>query len=149
MKYLNQLICPVSSERIDENRVRLTALGVILVMSGFFITGLVVFPAILAMDYFIRAFTRLSFSPLSWLAHLVLKATGRKRIPIDKAPKIFAARIGFLLTGLSALATGVGWTVTAYVLGSVLVIFSFLECGLNFCMGCWVYSYLVYPLVRK
>ena len=35
------------------------------------------------------------------------------------------------------------------LLGTTLVAFAFLECGLNFCAGCWVYTYVVYPLVRK
>jgi hypothetical protein len=41
-----------------------------------------------------------------------------------------------------------GWSLFAYISGSTLVLFAFLECGLNFCAGCWVYTYVVYPLVR-
>jgi hypothetical protein len=89
MKLVTQLKCPVSPERVDENRVRVTALGVVFVMGAYFVTGFALFPALLH------------------------------------------------------------WSLLAYISGSVLVLFAFLECGLNFCMGCWVYSYLVYPLVRK
>ena len=149
MKQFNQLICPVSSERVDENRVRATALGVILMMGAFFWTGMAIFPAFVALDFYIRAFTRLPYSPISWLAKLFVKQMGTQPIWIDKAPKIFAARVGLLLTIVTSIAAMLGWSLAAYIAGSTLVLFAFLECGLNFCAGCWVYTYVVYPMVRK
>ena len=113
------------------------------------ITGHALFPALLVVDYFIRAFTRLPYSPLSYLAHVFIKGVGIKPVLIDKAPKVFAARLGLLLTLITTLGALLGWPLLAYISGSLLVLFSFLECGLNFCMGCWIYSYMVYSLVRK
>ena len=149
MKQFNQLICPVSPERGDENRVRVTALGVIVTMGGYFITGNALIPALLAMDFFIRGFTHFKYSPLGWLAHVFVKLMGTQAVLIDKAPKIFAARIGLVLTLITSLAAFLNLSYLAYISGSVLVLFAFLECGLNFCMGCWLYTYVVYPLVRK
>lgn len=149
MIQFKQMICPISTERVDENRVRATAFGVIVTMGAFFLTGNVLFPAFLASDFFIRAFTRLKYSPLSWLGHLFVVAIGTKPLFIDKAPKVFAARIGFLLTTITTIAALAGMPLLAAVVGLTLVGFAFLECGLNFCAGCWVYTYVVYPLVRK
>ncbi len=149
MIQFKQMICPISEERMDENRVRVTALGVIMTMGGFFITGNVIFPALLVVDFFIRAFTNLKYSPLSWLSHLFVKSFGTQPVWIDKAPKVFAARIGFLLTFITSVAVMLGLPLLAYVTSATLVIFAFLECGINFCAGCWVYTYVVYPLVRK
>lgn len=149
MKLFTELICPVSPERVDENRVRVTALGVIIMMGAFFATGNALFPAILLVDFYIRAFTRLPYSPLSWLAHKFVLAMGTKAIPINKAPKIFAARVGLLFTIIITIASLLGFSLLAYIVGSTLVLFAFLECGLNFCTGCWVYTFLVYPRVRR
>ena len=149
MTLVKDLICPVSTERVDENRVRATALGVVLTMGAYFVTGLALFPALLVVDFFVRAFTKLSFSPLSYLAHLFVKLIGTRPVLIDKAPKIFAARIGFIITSITTLSALLQWPFLAYISGSVLVLFAFLECGLNFCMGCWLYTYVVYPLTRK
>jgi len=143
------MICPVSPERVDENMVRATALGVIITMGAFFMTGYEVFPAMLAVDFFIRAFTKFKFSPLSWLANLLVVSIGTHPVWIPKAPKLFAARIGFLLTLLTWVSAMFGMSTLSVILGSTLVSFAFLECGLNFCAGCWVYTYVVYPLVRK
>ncbi|MFH0759334.1 MAG: DUF4395 domain-containing protein [Bacteroidota bacterium] len=149
MVKFNQLICPVSTERVDENRVRVTAFGVVILMGAFFIFDNPIFPAILVVDFFIRAFTGLKYSPLSWLGHLFVKVMGTQPVWIDKAPKVFAARVGFLLTALTTAAAITGLPMLAMIAGITLVGFAFLECGLNFCAGCWVYTYVVYPLVRK
>jgi hypothetical protein len=149
MSQLNQLICPVSPERVDENRVRATAFGVVITMGAFLFTGNAIFPAILALDFYIRAFTKLKYSPLSLLAHGLIRLLGTRPLMIDKAPKVFAARIGLLLATVTTAAALLGLPWLAIALGSTLVLFAFLECGLNFCAGCWVYTYIVYPLVRK
>ena len=149
MKQFSHLICPVSPERVDENRVRLTALGVVILMGAYFVTGLALFPALLTLDFFIRAFTKLSYSPLSYLASLFVKLIGTRPVLIDKAPKMFAARIGFIITSITTLGALLHLPLLTYISGSVLVLFAFLECGLNFCMGCWVYTFVVYPRIRK
>ncbi len=149
MKRFKQLVCPVSDKRVDENTVRATALLVILGMGGFLLTGNVIFPALLAVDFFIRAFTRLKYSPLSWTGKQFVRSLDLDPVWIDKAPKVFAARIGFLLTALASMAVMFQFTYAAYALGATLVVFAFLECVLNFCAGCWVYTWVVYPLVRK
>jgi len=149
MNLIRELICPVSPERVDEYRVRITALEVVATMGAFFITGNAVFPALLVVDFYIRAFTRLQYSPLSYMAHLLVKLLGTQAVLIDKAPKVFAARIGLLFTSVTTLGALIEWPLLAYISGSVLVLFAFMECGLNFCMGCWVYTYVVYPRVRN
>jgi hypothetical protein len=149
MIQFKQMICPVSPERVDENKVRATAFGVVVTMGFFLMTGWWIFPAMLSVDFFIRAFTRVPFSPISWLGHLLVRLLQVQPIWIDKAPKIFAARIGFLFSILTLAGSLLGLSLFSYITASTLVIFAFLECGLNFCMGCWVYTYVVYPLVRK
>ncbi len=149
MKLITQLICPVSQESVDENRVRATALLVVFTMGAYFVTGSPLFPALLVVDFFIRAFTRLNYSPLSFVAHHFVQVIGTQAVLIDKAPKVFAARIGLILTSITTLGALLHFTLLAYISGSVLVLFAFLECGLNFCMGCWLYTFVVYPLVRK
>ena len=149
MKIFTQLICPVSPERVDEYQVRVTALGVVFIMGLYLISGEVLLPAFLAVDFFIRAFTRLNYSPMSYLAHRIVKLIGTQAVQIDKAPKIFAARIGLVLTLLTTIGALLNLTFLSYISGSVLILFAFLECGLNFCAGCWVYTVVVFPLVRK
>jgi hypothetical protein len=118
-------------------------------MGAFFITGHPLFPAFLILDFYIRAFTSLNNSPLSWLAQRMVRAIGPGPVWINKGPKIFAARLGFLLSLVITLTSLFSMPLLASIMGGSLVLFAFLECGLNFCAGCWVYTYVVYPLVRK
>lgn len=149
MKFLKQIICPVSDERINENVVRLTALCVVLSMGAFFFTGIAAIPLFVATDFAIRAFTKIKISPLSWISDRIISSVGLRTVLIDRGPKIFAARIGFILAVLTALLSIWGFQPASVVIGAILVIFAFLECGLNFCAGCWVYTFLVYPVFRK
>lgn len=146
---LNQLICPLSDERVDENQVRVTALGVVLVMGAYFVTAHPLFPAFLILDFYIRAFTSMRSSPLSWMARQMVRAIGPQPVWINKGPKIFAARLGFILSIIITLSSLFSLPLLSYVIGGGLVLFAFLECGLNFCAGCWVYTFVVFPLVRK
>lgn len=149
MANLNKLICPVSTERVDENRVRFTAFMVVLITAAYLFTNLVLLPAFLVLDFYIRAFTRSRYSPLSFLADRLVRLLGLKPVWIDKAPKMFAARVGLVFSVLMTAAGLLSLPALASVTASVLVIFAFLECGVNFCAGCWVYTYIVIPLVRK
>ncbi len=143
---MNNLICPVSPHRVDENLVRFTALWVVL------LSGLTVLypnfyvPLYLAIDFSIRAFTKAPFSPLSWISQQFVNLLNLKPILIDKAPKIFAARIGFSLTILMSISALMGFDIVLISIGSILMFFAFLECGINFCTGCWVYTYIVLPI---
>lgn len=51
---------------------------------------------LLAVDFFIRAFTTLAYSPLSWIATQINRLLQLPVVKTDKAKKIFSARIGFL-----------------------------------------------------
>lgn len=46
---------------------------------------------------------------------------GTHPVLIDKAPKVFAARIGLLLTLITTLGALLSWSLMAYLSGSLLV----------------------------
>jgi len=145
---MKNLICPVSSDRVNENTVRLTALWTVLLLSVFLLVPNPFIPVYLAFDFYLRAFTKARYSPLSWISGRVVKRLRLGLHPIDKAPKIFAARIGLVFSILISISLLAGFTSTAVILAMVLVLFAFLECGVNFCAGCWVYTYMVIPFFR-
>lgn len=149
MTRYSDLICPVSAEKVDENRVRITALLVVLTTIGFLYSANPLLGLALALDFFIRAFTPLKSSPMSWLAGLAVRAFRLQPVMINKGPKIFAARVGFIFSVLILGLSLISMITVAQVIAATLVLFAFMECALNFCTGCWVYSRLVLPLVRK
>jgi hypothetical protein len=146
---MKNIICPVSSEKANENVVRITAFWVIMLTGLFIIFPNPYIPLYLAIDFYIRAFTKSRYSPLSWISAGIARSLRLSPRWIDKAPKIFAARVGFLFAVMISAFTLSGVSVAATSSASVLVLFAFLECGLNFCAGCWVYTYIVLPVYKE
>jgi hypothetical protein len=104
--------------------------------------------AVLLADFIIRGFTSIKGSPYSFAAKKLNQIIGLKPIMIDKAPKLFASRVGavFALTSVSLYFIS---PAASMVVASILMFFAFLEAVFDFCVGCVVYTYVVLPLNEK
>jgi hypothetical protein len=142
---MKNLICPISTQRVDENVVRTVALMVAVLTGLYVYSGNLYLMLLLLVDFYLRAFTELPYSPLRWLAAQIVRRLGLAGASIDKAPKIFAARVGFLFAVAILLLAFVSPVISA-LLSLVLVAFALLEALFNICVGCLVYSYVIFPL---
>ena len=95
---LKNLVCPVSFQHMNKNNARMTAFLVATTVVLFILTHNIAFIVVLLIDFFIRAFTSLNYSPGSWVSAQILKLFRVPEVKTDKAPMIFSARIGFLFT---------------------------------------------------
>ena len=145
---MKAIICPVSPLRVNGNAVRVTAFMIATMIMLYAYTDSIYFILAIVIDFFIRAFTSLKYSPFSWLAYQLVELLQLPNKPIDKAPKMFAARVGFLFT-LAITALSFVHFPTSIVVGFILMGFALLEAVFNFCVGCLVYSYIVLPLFQK
>lgn len=145
---MKHLVCPISEEKINEQVTRINALlTVLLVVTGFVFQSVLFFIFLLA-DFYIRAFTQLKFSPISFLSAKLANALNLDKKPIAKAQKIFAARLGFVMTLAISVLLYFNLTTTAIVVGGILVFFAMLEFALAICVGCIIYTYFVLPFFR-
>lgn len=148
MNNLKQLVCPISEERVNERVTRINALfGILLIIAGFF-TDSVLFFAFLTADFYTRAFSNAQYSPISYLSHRMANALNLNKREIDKAPKVFAARIGFLMSLIITLLMLFQYNTAAYLVSGILVFFATLEFALAICMGCLIYTYLILPFYK-
>ena len=148
MKNMKQLICPISDQRVNEQVTRINAfLSILLVISGFAFNSVFFFVFLLA-DFYIRAFTKLKFSPLSYVSYYAANALKLNKKSIDKAPKIFAARLGFIFTLIIILFTVLQLHTAAFIVAGVLVFFATLKFALAVCVGCLLYTYFVLPFYK-
>ena len=143
---MKQLICPVSNERINERLTRLNAFFTIMLVASGFIFNSVIFLIVLLTDFFIRAFTRSKLSPVNFLSSSLLSLLNLSKKPIDKAPKIFAARLGFLMTLAIAILSLMQFYSASLIVAGILVFFAMLEFTLGICVGCYIYTYFILPL---
>lgn len=142
---MKQIICPISNEKINEQITRLNAIIGILLIVAAFAFQLPVILFFLVADYFVRAFTKAKFSPISYLSHWLTNTLNLGEKAIDKAPKIFAARLAFLLILTITILSVSGLHSAALLIAGIYVFFATLEFALTICVGCIIYTYLIVP----
>jgi hypothetical protein len=145
---MKQLICPISTEKVNEHLTRLNAFFTILLVAAGFVFNSVLFPLLLMVDFFIRAFADSRYSPVSYASSGLARLLQLGKKPIDKAPKIFAARMGFIMTLAIAILFLVGFYTASLVVAAILVFFASLEFLFGICVGCYIYTYFVLPAYR-
>ncbi len=145
---MKQLVCPISNEKVNEHLTRLNAFFTVLLVAAGFVFNSVLFPLILMADFFIRAFANSKYSPISFASSGLLRFLHFQKKPIDKAPKIFAARMGFIMTLVIALLFMLGFYTASVVVAAILIFFATLEFAFGICVGCYIYTYFVLPSFR-
>jgi hypothetical protein len=144
---LNNLICPVSNVRINRNVVRVNGLITTLALVTYAFTGwaFVIIPV--GLDYIIRAMMDAPMSPMARFATAVTSALGIPYRAMDKAPKVFASRIGVCFAMGAAVCHFVAPAAAPWLAGT-LAVFTTLESVFDLCVGCVVYTYIALPLFR-
>ena len=146
---MNTLLCPISDEKVNEKIVRFTALLAFLISLVFIYKPYILLVAFLAFDFYSRGFGLSNRSILAMTGSGIKNYLPFRSKIIDKAPKIFAARIGFLLSLLSVALLLSDAVIASQITIVVLAFFAFLEWFAGFCMGCYIYSWIILPYFRK
>lgn len=132
----------------DEAVIRITATEVVvlsfIILFAHWQTGAV----ILSLDFGIRAFTT-QHSLLSLIAKTVSRFLNTKPKPVFAAPKRFAALIGFICSTTIFALLHFNLFTEAYIIGGILIFFAFLEAAFNICVGCYIYNFIIAPLVNR
>ncbi len=145
---MKNIICPVSKEIVNERVTRVNAMIAILLIAVGFISNSVLFFVFLLADFYIRAFTGVKYSPISYFSSKLLNALNFTEKPIGKAPKIFAARLGFIMSLIITILFSLSLNSAALIVAGVLVFFSSLELVLGICVGCIIYTYIILPFYK-
>lgn len=142
---MKSVICPISSEKVPAHLPRVTAFYVISLIVTYMLTGSLVIAAFLLYDFTMRGIGQPKLSLIHFLAKKTSQLLRLKSSHIDKAPKIFASRLGGLMFVIVLVSQVAGnFIFSAGVAGLVALLATF-ECAFNFCAGCYIYSYVVLP----
>lgn len=145
---MNNLVCPISSEQINEYASRVTATLIVSLTLLFLLTQNIWFLVFVTFDFSFRIFKKVKYSPISWLVSKMFNIINLPKKLVNKAPKVFAARLGFFLSALS-LVLFFFYPTTAIIIASILGICVFADAAFNFCIGCVIYHYIVFPFYKK
>jgi hypothetical protein len=143
------ILCPISDKTVYESVTRITALFTFLSLCLYFIYPTVVIPVFLAADFFIRAIQQSSYSPFFNGSVFLSNKFEFNKKRINAGPKIFAARIGLFLSVLILILWLMNFTVPAFLVAAILLVFSFLEAALGFCMACIIYPFVYRLMYHK
>lgn len=125
---------------VNAYRARWVALLVSILTIGYLASGYWLIPTFLVLDFFLRASQQGNYSLLGRLSGVLLNVFRMGNKPVDRAPRRFAAWVGFLFAGAMLILYGIGAPFISYILADVLVIFAFFEAAFGFCVGCRIYS---------
>lgn len=146
---LTNIICPISTEKVDSHVSRLTVFmnDILMVYFLFSLQPIAIF--MVTLDYGIRAMGSNRYSPLCFLASLIIQLSGIKPKMVDKAPKIFASRLGFICAALGSIFIIANMPMASRGVIGFFVALATLDSVFDFCVGCMIYNYLVFPFFKK
>lgn len=137
-----------SKNHVNEKVVRLVAAQVILLTLVILLTEWIWLALFLAADFALRAFTRVP-APLAVIAKGLTKVFRLTPKPIFAPPKRFAASLGLLFSLAIALFLYLQEQPATYATGAILIVCASLEAVFNICPGCYVYNWVVVPVVNR
>jgi len=131
--------CPISKNKIDGNVARVNGvITLVIIAIGVFNS---IFWILLTIDFFLRSFI-IKYSPIANISKLLLNYLKTTPSPIDAAPKMFAARIGFMMSIVLIAVSLSGYYTASIYFAIFFSIPVFLEAFLGYCLGCQIYSVL-------
>jgi hypothetical protein len=137
------LICPISNENIDKSAARIGAILTGLFLVAYAVTGAWQILLVVFADYVLRVLTPYQ-PPISLLARGIARTAGVAPRTMNKGPKIFAWRVGFLMAVAATAFLPVD-PAASIVVAVALAGFNFLDGVGNLCVGCVIYTYVVLP----
>jgi hypothetical protein len=142
-------LCPVSDKSINERVARLNGIFTVLLLLAFALTKSIIPVAFLAIDFLLRASDYSKYSLIGISSKGIVRYFGLNESMINAGPKIFAAWLGFILTGLILFCITLNFWVPALALAGILGLFSFLEAALGFCVACEIYPFIFRFLYKE
>lgn len=132
----NTEACPISLQEVDKHVIKLYSsfVFIVLVYSLFqpFLLGLV----LIMIDFSIRVFFGVKYSPLCILLTKILKITTIQPVLVDSGRKKIAAQVGLILSVFINLSYVFYQPFIAVILTSAFIFAIALDIIFNYCLAC-------------
>jgi len=134
--------------QLNEKVIRLNAFSTVLLASIALIYDNIWIFVFLLFDFSIRGFSN-RISPLSFLSKWISNLLRLTFIPVYAPPKKFAAKVGFIFSGIIILLQISELNVIYVLVCTLLIVCAFLEAFLKICVGCYIFDWIAVPLINK
>ena len=145
----DNIICPVSNEQVNSYVSRLTVFLQVTILTYFIITLKPISLYLVTIDCGMRAIGKNNYSILCVLASNIIKAFGATPKMTGKAPKVFASRLGFICGLAGSILICFNKPAASIVIISMWTLLAILDSVFDFCVGCLIYNYMVFPFYTK
>ena len=141
-------VCPVSDKKVNERVARINGLFTVLLLVFAGLSHSIIPVIFLAADFFLRSFDFSKYSLVAVSSRGIVTYLGLSASMINAGPKIFAARIGLILSSLIITLFFFHTYLPALSIAGILGLFSFLEGAFGICVACEIYP-ILYSLIYK
>jgi len=132
--------CPISLKQVDKNLIKLYSGFVVslLILSLFIPCKIGIY--LITIDFFIRVFIGIKYSPLCNIATKSLKIVAVKPILIDSGRKKIAAQVGFAFSVGISFAFLLGYDLISTLLTSMFIFAILIDLIFDYCLACKMQS---------
>ncbi len=141
-------LCPVSDKKVNENVARINGIFTVLLLVVSGLTHSIIPVFFLAIDFCLRSFDFSKYSLVAVSSRGIVAYLHLNESLINAGPKIFAARIGLILSTLIIILFFFHAYLPALSISGILGLFSFLEGAFGICVACEIYP-IVYRFFYK
>ena len=134
--------CPRSGEMVDESAARVNGGLALLLLAVALFTPFRWVLAYLFADYAMKLAAGFASSPNCILARMIADVLKLERVPMDSAPKRFAATIGLMMSGLGLFTGYLAPDAVYYGVVGFFALCAGLEAIAGVCVGCVIYGLL-------
>ena len=137
--------CPISYSQVNKHLIKAYSSTVLVVLLATVLTGNHVGMYLITIDFLIRVFIGIKYSPLCNVLTQSLKITALKPLLVNAGAKQIAAQIGLLFCALICLTHWMELPILASGLTVMFGIAILLDLILDYCLACKMQSlYLTY-----
>jgi hypothetical protein len=141
--------CPVSDKKVNSFTIRLNA-GLTSVLLILFLLSNFIIPVILlTIDFMLRAFNGGRFSLLNIISNFITRKFKLSGQFVNAGPKIFAARVGILLSIAILILSIFQFQLLAIAIALIFLVFALLESIAGVCVACKIYPFIYHWLYKS
>jgi hypothetical protein len=135
-------LCPVSDKKVNERVARINGIFTVLLIVVSGLTRSIIPVIFLATDFYLRSFDFARYSLVAVSSRGIVSYLHLNATMINAGPKIFAARIGLILSSLIITLFFFHAYLPALSVAGILGLFSFLEGAFGICVACEIYPFV-------
>ena len=137
--------CPVSYQQVNKNLIKSYSSIVLIVLAYTLISGHYWAMYLISLDFLIRVFAGIKYSPLCNFLTAMMKITPLKPVLVNAASKKIAAQVGLVFAVGVCLFHLLGYELISHIFIYMFMFAISLDLVFNYCLACKLQSlYLTY-----